>query len=226
MDRHRAAITKHAENGVYMPFFGIIQGVEDWCPRDVCGVRGRGRTTLEVAGMITLRVPLTLGKFALIDEVDAPKVVQYRWRAIRSSDGQTYYAAACFKDGSGKYRNIYMHRLIMDCPLGMEVDHKERDGLDNRRSNLRVVTTTQNAYNRRIQRDAKTGFIGVTARQRLGTVKYEATIRRGNEGRDGKTYIGMFDTAEEAAIARDKFARELRGEFAKLNFPHMDDANA
>ncbi len=84
------------------------------------------------------RIPLTRGQFALVDDEDLPLVLGQRWYANRSSTGQ-YYAI--------NGQRLGMHRLITNCPKGLEVDHINHDTLDNRRSNLRVCTHKENMRN-------------------------------------------------------------------------------
>jgi hypothetical protein len=107
-------------------------------------------------------------------------------------------------------------RLIMGNPRGLDVDHKNRDTLDNRRENLRVCTRQQNLRNRRGW--SSTGYKGVRyrkARTGKGRECYEAWI-----GVDGRhVYLGRGRTPEEAARLYDHAARERFGEFAYLNFP-------
>ncbi len=98
-----------------------------------------------------------------------------------------------------------MHRLIMDCPDGMDVDHINGDGLDNRRENLRIVTRSQNLRNRKTFKNSKSGFKGVIFNPVNG--KWKAIIN-----------LGTFDTSEEAAKAYDEAIKKLFGPLAKPNF--------
>jgi hypothetical protein len=110
-------------------------------------------------------------------------------------------------------RQISMHRQIMQPPPGKVTDHMNGNGLDNRRSNLRNCLPTENGRNRQRNRRSRTGFKGVGQYKRTG--KYYASIRF-----KGKTlYLGQYDTPVEAARAYDRKARELFGQFARLNFP-------
>jgi hypothetical protein len=86
-------------------------------------------------------VELSRGKCALVDDADVPLLSGKRWHAQPSSTGK-YYAAY-----RGSVKPVYMHRLITSCPDGLEVDHINHDTLDNRRSNLRVVTHAENMRN-------------------------------------------------------------------------------
>jgi len=111
----------------------------------------------------------------------------------------------------------YMARIIIDAPKGMQVDHINRNKLDNRRENLRLCTHYDNQRNKP-GRGIYSKHKGVSSYKGCG--KYIAKI-----GSRGKTiYIGRFDTEVEAALAYDKKARELHGEFAFLNFPEILEA--
>lgn len=158
-----------------------------------------------------IEIELTQGKVALIDECDQEIVGGHSWHAAEVSTGKWY--AGAWGDG----KTAYMHRLITSAPKGMVVDHINGDGLDNRRANLRVCLHRENISNRKgLQSNNTTGYVGVVQR-RYG--KYEARIKV-----DGETiYLGRFETAIEAAKARDKAAVEMHGDFAFLNLPNEKD---
>lgn len=151
-------------------------------------------------------VPLTLGQFAVIDVADAELIGRHNWQARRAKS--RYYAQR--RDGTG------MHNEIMPLPDGLIPDHIDGDGLNNRRGNLRPATYAGNAQNARLRKDNTTGYRGVSLHRRTG--KYHATIN--------KRVIATRDTAEEAAHVWDAKARELFGEFARLNFPQEGEQRA
>lgn len=144
-------------------------------------------------------IPLSQGKFALVDKADFEWLKQWNWSAART--GLTFYATRSQLEG----RKIAMHRFILDAPDGMEVDHIDSDGLDNRRDNLRLVTRTENLRSRRRFKNNKTGFKGIVFNSRNG--RWKATIN-----------LGTYDSPEEAARAYDLAIRKLFGPLAKTNF--------
>jgi hypothetical protein len=149
-------------------------------------------------------IPLTRGLFAIVDAADYEWLSGFRWHA---TSGRRPYACLARKD-----KVIYMHRLIMNPPEGKFVDHVDGNSLNYRRSNLRICTKAQNAWNR--------PAVGGTSRfkgvHRDPSGKWKAGIRVGGQ----QTFIGLFDDEIEAARAYDRMARERFGEFAYLNFPH------
>jgi hypothetical protein len=148
------------------------------------------------------------GRVVLVDEGDLPLLVLHRW-SIRVSKGphRIHHYARTSIDGQW----VDMHRFILAPKASDLVDHKNHNGLDNRRSNLRICTAQQNGFNRRISPKTKSGFKGV---------RYDPS---GNGGRkvwaaqatlDGKTRrLGRFATPEEAHAAYRAFAEQHHGEF-------------
>lgn len=147
----------------------------------------------------------------LYDEQDAHKVEPWSWSLFKGHN--TYYAAR--RTPRPNRKTILMHREVTDCPKGMMVDHINRNGLDNRRANLRVCTMSENMMNRTKTKQNSTGYKGVYHTDDSKVNPYKAKIQK-----DKKVYcIGRYSTAKEAARAYDAKAKELFGEFAKLNFP-------
>ncbi|MBU6408070.1 MAG: HNH endonuclease [Alphaproteobacteria bacterium] len=110
-------------------------------------------------------------------------------------------------------KTIYLHRLIMKAPKGVTVDHINRDGLDNRKANLRLASQSENNANREVRNS--TGFRGVVKHRS----KFRAFISAPRTEARAHFHLGCFSTAEEAARAYDKAARARWGAFAQLNFP-------
>ena len=164
--------------------------------------------------MATVSIPLSQGKCALIDGDDLPLVEGLRWHAYR--DGRVWYAERNVWEGPRRLHQK-MHRVILDAPAGIQVDHINGDGLDNRRCNLRLATRSQNGSNRRSKLGSSSSYLGVSLR-RNGT--WRAQIAK-----HGKTvWLGAFKLEEDAARAYDEAAKAMHGEFARLNFPDEIEA--
>lgn len=142
----------------------------------------------------------------LVDDKDFEWLSKFKWRIF--STNYNHYAESTINN-----KNIKMHRLILNAPNGMVVDHKNGKGLDNRRSNIRLATTTQNLAN--IQKiNSKCGLKGVTYNDKGNRKK--CWIARISINNKQKT-IGTFLTKEEAGRAYDKEAKKIWGEFAYTN---------
>lgn len=153
-------------------------------------------------------IPLTQDKFAIVDAEDYDRLCKNKWHA--SKEGQTYYAKR-----KRSYKRISMHRVILSAPPGLEVDHINHNGLDNRKSNLRLCTHAENNRNRRPCTRPNQGskYKGVSFIKKANL--FVAAIRC-----NGKYYhLGRFKNETDAAKAYDKKAKELFGEFSYLNFP-------
>ena len=162
-------------------------------------------------------IPLTQGKVALVDDADYPALSIHKWHAFQSH--KLWYA------GRRKTRTgpiVLMHRQILGLLAGdkRQTDHRDWDGLNNQRSNLRLATAVTNGQNSRRQRGAS-GFRGVRYESRFVLAKpWQAQIRLGN-GR--RVTLGLFATAEQAALTYDAAAHRYHGEFAVLNFPRRNE---
>jgi hypothetical protein len=162
-------------------------------------------------------IPLTQGQFAIVDDEDFERTNQFKWSAMKITrkSGTVFYAKRVVWDDwkDKKQHIVLLHRFILEAPVGFDVDHKNNEPLDCRKENLRLATRQQNNQNRLPREDKYKGvhFQPTGPRRR----RFTATI--GTEGKT--TYLGCFHTATEAARAYDAKAKELFGEFAKLNFP-------
>lgn len=159
-----------------------------------------------------MKIPVGGGRFALIDEADFGLVCAFTWR-INSGFG---YAVTRRPRCRATGEKVYMHRLIVGARPHEHIDHANGDTLDNRRSNLRVCTQSQNLCNRGRTRANRSGFKGVRCKTDRGrrSSPWQANIRL--DGR--QTHLGYFATAEDAARAYDTAALKHYGEFARLNF--------
>ena len=152
----------------------------------------------------SVKIQIKKDVFAFIDIEDLPRVKAFSWTLVGGG-----YARGMFPSNNGKREYIKMHSLVTSFPVGLMVDHKNRNKLDNRKSNLRLCTQKQNSYNVTRPR-SKTGMVGVQKHHN----RYQAVIQ--NEGVN--IYLGAYDCKIEAAKAYDKKCIELRGEYAVTNF--------
>lgn len=155
-----------------------------------------------------IEVPLTQGRVALIDDADFPIVSAYRWKFLKRSCGHGGYAIAS-EMRDGKKRMLSMHRVLLTPPAHLQVDHVNGDGLDNRRSNIRICTMAQNAANRASYHG---GWKGAAP---LPSGKFVARLTADN----GVYSTNPVATKEQAARLYDALAVARNGEFARLNFP-------
>jgi hypothetical protein len=162
---------------------------------------------------MTARIPVGREHHALVDDADVDLVSGYDWILLRGHNGKLYAYAS---GGPGVL--VYMHRLIVGTPAGMETDHRNGDGLDNQRSNLRPATAGQNRANMGKPRRPDAGphtsqYKGVSwdrSRER-----WQAKIVVAGHHRN----LGRYDDEADAARAYDAAALAAWGDFAWLNFP-------
>lgn len=155
-------------------------------------------------------IPLTQGMVAIVDDEDYELVSRYKWFADRRGKYSIRYYA-CRKTYIDERRvNEYMHHAILG---HVRVDHKNGNGLDNRRENIRIATQSQNMANRRSQANSQSPYKGV----RKVKLRWRAYIKPNEK----PIHLGYFDTAEEAARAYDWAAKRIYGDFALLNFPEV-----
>jgi hypothetical protein len=150
--------------------------------------------------------------YAIVDPRDYYTQAHYKWHVSKGT--RTHYAVRQICLGGRKTKAVHMHREILNAPHGMYVDHINRNGLDNRKANLRLATRTQNARNRpKTNKKTYSEYKGVSFRSLHG--KWCATIF--SNGRN--FHLGHFDNQIDAAKAYDKAAKKHHGDFAALNFP-------
>jgi hypothetical protein len=148
--------------------------------------------------------PTSQGRFTFIDNADWELVSRHKWAA--HNKGDRWYVKG-YVNGD----IIGLHTYLMNPPPGYEVDHINNDGEDNRRSNLRIVTRSQNLMNRRANKKGTSQYIGVY--HELYTGRWCAAVKK-----DGKIWRQRCNSEIEAAELRDEMAKEWFGEYARLNF--------
>jgi len=158
------------------------------------------------------RIYLGDGIWTLVSPQDYYPLSSFNW--YLASNGQQFYAFTNVKIGLGKIKMVSMHRMIMNAPRHLIVDHKNGNTLDNRKTNLRFATRAQNAFNRqKVKTKTCSKYIGAYFEKRTG--RWTVKIRV-----DGKRlWLGRFNSELDAARAYDAAAKKYHGEFAKLNFP-------
>lgn len=156
-------------------------------------------------------------KYVLVDDEDYELVSKYTWNLGKVSHGKVdkFYAIHSFNKGvdeTGRYRfsSFKMHRLIFGFPKD-RIDHKDNDGLNNQRSNLRIATPSQNSANSVISKNNTSGYKGVTYRKDAD--RYATRIRVN----DKLICCGHFKDPKDAAKKYNEMAIKHFGEYAKLN---------
>ena len=159
--------------------------------------------TLEGANLIKL----SFDRFAIVDAEDYDRLSKYRWCTVKAS--RTFYAKTFHLSGA----MLSMHRIVVNAPKGLFVDHINHNGLDNRKANLRICTHIQNLRNKRPKSGCTSKYKGVHWCK--GRNKFRANIYLNKKA----IHLGYFHDEIAAAKAYDKAAKKFFGEFAYLNFP-------
>jgi hypothetical protein len=158
------------------------------------------------------KIALTQGKFALVDDEDYESLVQYRWYAQKHAHTSYAVRTVCspMKEGIRTKTMVYMHQQV----LGLKgIDHRDRNGLNNQRQNLRPATNSQNAQNHRKKPGSKSRFLGVTWHKENKVWRAQICV----EGR--RLSLGCYPVETEAARAYDAAALSHFGVQANVNFP-------
>ena len=146
----------------------------------------------------------------LVDDDDYDRVSVNSWRLQVNASGNEYAVHDVRRNG--KVEKDLLHRVVLLAPVGSLVDHKNRDGLDNRRDNLRIATVSQNLGNRISTPNRTSKYKGVSWDSSRG--KWRVSLRCNKINYE----LGRFDSEEVAAKAYDAKAVIVWGEFALLNF--------
>ncbi len=157
-------------------------------------------------------IQLTRGYETIVDDDVYELLNKYKW--CLSVAPRTFYALTGIKKQNGTRTTIRMHQLIIRCLPGEVIDHRDGNGLNNLRSNLRICSQAENNRNVRKRRTNTSGYKGVDFHQG----KYRARIRTNGK----RLYLGYHDNAEDAARAYDEAALKYHGEFAQINFPKQE----
>lgn len=158
-------------------------------------------------------VTLTRGYEAVIDAADVPLVEGFNWAALvafrRNGDVRSIYAVRRGRD-SGQKKSVLMHRAILGCD-SKETDHIDGDGLNNRRSNLRPATKSQNMHNKRMSVNNKSGAKGVHWCRTTNRWIARIVVSRRS------IYLGCFEDIAKAASAYEAASARLHGEFGRVS---------
>ena len=158
------------------------------------------------------KIKLTKGKYALVDKEDFDQLNKWKWTAAFNGCTKSYYAHRTIvvrprSHSLGRANTtIIMSRQIMNYPKNMDVDHINHNTLDNRRTNLRMATRSQNKQNERLRKDNRLGIKGVCSRGN----KYIAQIQFNKK----KIYLGLYENREQAKKAYRKASEYYFGEFS------------
>ena len=148
------------------------------------------------------KIELTQNKYTLVDDEDYEYLNQFRWCVTAR-----YATRGKWMGREKTQKTILMHRVIMDCPDGMDVDHKDSNGLNNQKENLRICTTSQNLANSKLSKNNSSGFKGVSWHKNRN--KWVAQIRI-----NGKLiHLGIFTDINDAKSSYIKAAKKMFGEF-------------
>ena|SRR3990167_8491390 len=149
-------------------------------------------------------IPLTQGKFTKVDDDDFEKLKKYKW----------HYHKKGYAERKSNNKHIKMHRQILGLTHGdkKQGDHRDRQKLNNQKNNLRICTNLENSANRNSRKNSTSEYLGVCFCKKEN--KWKAQICKNYK----IIRIGAFKTEIEAALAYNKKAIEIHGEFANLNF--------
>ena len=152
------------------------------------------------------RIMLTQGKYALVDQEDYDYLSHFNWCYNKGTKNKSGYALRATRT-KGKYKRIYMHRVIVQALPGEVVDHINHDTLDNRRENLRIGSQKLNLLNRYPNTSGTSPYKGVSFFK--GSTQWVAVFKR--------NHLGYYDTEVEAALAYNAAAHAENPDWILLN---------
>lgn len=168
------------------------------------GTRDRKKREVSVVGNLVY-VPLTRGFHATVDLSDLHLVEGRNWHVVVAP--RTHYAFTHIKDSSGEFRKVAMHRLLLGAAVGVQVDHKDCDGLNNRRKNLRTCSHPENQQNSYAYSNNTSGRKGVDWHKG----KWRSRINVGG----GSIFLGNFSNLGDAHEAYKAATLKYHREFAR-----------
>lgn len=154
-------------------------------------------------------IPLQGSLVCRVSDEDFEELGRYRWHGLYDRHSGGFYAARHGFRKDGVRTTVLMHRQILGAGRGIQVDHIDHDTLNNCRENIRLCTSSENARNRRLARNSKSGYKGVTFRPSIKARPWEARIKLHGALRS----LGCFTTAKEAHDVYCAAAKVVHGEF-------------
>lgn len=148
-------------------------------------------------------IPLTQGKVALVDDEDFEELSKYNWH-----NAGRYAVRHTSRKSPGGRKTVFMHRQIMNAPSGKQVDHKNGNRYDNRKSNLRFSTQLQNCWNACTRKDNKTGYKGVHYRPKSKDFVVYISVNK------KRIHLKTYRNIDDAIKARKEAELKYHGEFA------------
>lgn len=169
----------------------------------LAGLRGQRRSYLRSVSM-PREIPLSQGRVAIVDDDDFERVSQHKWTVMKTK--RRFYA---FRQIWARHKNELMHRFILLAPAGVQVDHINGDGLDNRRSNLRLCSNAENSRNQLKRRGTSSQYKGVywNKSRRTWTAQIKVNYQ--------VHYLGCFAIEKEAHDAYCAASAKYHGDFGR-----------
>jgi len=155
----------------------------------------------------TKLIPLSQGKFAIVDKADFEWLSQWKWHYHNGYAKRTQWDGVI--NGKRTTHKVWLHREVNKTPKGFHTDHVNGDPLDNRRENLRKATPVENTRNSKMPSDNTSGYKGVRLHKHLVSKPWSARIANNRVTK----HLGCFATPQEAYAVYAQAAKELHGEY-------------